>query len=170
MEKCQVFELKELDKARFLKEKISPKLNRLWKEQKIIDYFYAHYSEIFKFCLFGVTDNIAVKLREDLAKEGIVLPGPKPEDFDISKILACCGRKITDHLEEVGISKIDSDSEDKFVAEIAKSEINAEAYAPLHWVFNQLKVDPCEEVRIREKIKTHPDYKLVKTLCGKQYR
>ena len=123
------------------------------------DYFYLFYDERrFKVGIAGIKKNdIELKLKE--LEESKIISG---FDFvldecllDISKIMTCAARKIS----EIITFKINPLDIDKMIEELSQHpEINADSYAPLHFIFNQLRFNYNEEAIIRQKLKLNPNY------------
>lgn len=145
MKQCVIVEIQptEITKSKI---KILPSLLELSPE----DYFYLFYDSIFKVGIVGVSrENVKNKL-DVLKKSGDIVNYRFLEDeveLDISKIIACSSRKISDYIE----TKIQPLTVEGLITEIVKlPEINAQSYEPLHFILNQLRLHNKEsEIRFR---------------------
>jgi len=107
-----------------------------------------------KICLVGVKSIEAEELLNLMIHQGAIKRfWLKVEEttLDISKIMACASRKISDILRERNAL-----TEDLVVAELLDQEISHDSYHPLHFICNQLSLLP-QELSIKTKLneKTH---------------
>ena len=77
------------------------------------------------------------------------------DDLYWDMILSCATMKIINYLKE----KIDISNTDSLVNElVALPYVNALAYAPLHFICNQLKLNYEMEMELRLKLAINPEY------------
>lgn len=122
------------------------------------DYFYMYYGNRIKFCLVGVSKEEIIKFLEDKKDKNFISDfsfSDAEDKLDISKMLACCTRRIAEYLKE----NVNPITIDGLVNELVElPDINALAYAPLHFICNQLKISYEQEEELRFKIFTNPRY------------
>ncbi|MDP2673247.1 MAG: hypothetical protein Q8O84_05530 [Nanoarchaeota archaeon] len=132
-------------------------LEEIPKIEGIVDYFYLFYADHVKLCLVGLEqDKVENKFKiwksQSIISDYMIID--QENVLDISKIIACASRKISDYLKE----RINPMNVEKLVDELVNlPEINADSYAPLHFILNQLELLD-RETEIRFKIKTNPKY------------
>lgn len=126
------------------------------KELNPEDYCYLFYS-FFKISVVGINKKKIEEKLDELKKDNKIKDYKFKDDeqeWDISKIIASASCKISDYLK----TKLNPKEIDKLVEELVTlPEINALAYAPLHFIINQLKLID-KETEIRFKLLKHPDY------------
>lgn len=142
-----------------LPEKVDILLKEITGLSSLIDYSYLFYPKNrIKLFLIGITKDEVKKIIKNWCAQEIILGHNFIEDKSdlyVDMIIACATRKIVEYIKE----RTNTSDVEKLVTElVSQPHINALAYAPLHFICNQLKINYDEEKKLRIKLILDPRY------------